>query len=119
MKALIITGEGPKFFAAGADIKEMADQTYQEVSTSPLHNTRHSCMRTRPQLQQIPMFVTALMHCLAYLRSERMLKHFLIIDTCRRLTCTSASLTIALMSCKEHSLCAASGQACRKRLLEG
>ena len=31
MKALIITGEGPKYFAAGADIKEMADQTYDEV----------------------------------------------------------------------------------------
>ena len=31
VKALIITGEGPKYFAAGADIKEMADQTYDEV----------------------------------------------------------------------------------------
>ena len=99
VKALIITGEGPKFFAAGADIKEMADQTYQEVSRSPLRNTTHSCMSSRPQLQQIPIFVTALMHCLAYLQSESMLKHFLILNTCRRLTCTCASLTTALMSC--------------------
>ncbi len=35
VKALIITGEGPKYFAAGADIKEMADQTYDEVSPTP------------------------------------------------------------------------------------
>lgn len=31
VKALIITGDGAKYFAAGADIKEMADQTYDEV----------------------------------------------------------------------------------------
>lgn len=31
VKAIIITGDGPKYFAAGADIKEMADQTYEEV----------------------------------------------------------------------------------------
>ena len=31
VKALIITGEGTKAFAAGADIKEMACQTYSEV----------------------------------------------------------------------------------------
>lgn len=31
VKALIITGEGTKAFAAGADIKEMATQTYSEV----------------------------------------------------------------------------------------
>ena len=32
VKAIIITGDGPKAFAAGADIMEMADQTYDEVS---------------------------------------------------------------------------------------
>ena len=31
VKALIITGEGTKAFAAGADIKEMASQTYSQV----------------------------------------------------------------------------------------
>ena len=31
VKALIITGEGAKAFAAGADIKEMASQTYSQV----------------------------------------------------------------------------------------
>ena len=73
VKALIITGEGPKYFAAGADIKEMADQTFQEVNTSPLISTAQSCMTIRPQLQQIPMIVTALLHCLAYQQSECML----------------------------------------------
>lgn len=29
--AIVITGEGNKAFAAGADIKEMASQTYSEV----------------------------------------------------------------------------------------
>ena len=33
VKAIIITGEGTKAFAAGADIKEMASQTYSEVRT--------------------------------------------------------------------------------------
>ena len=32
VKALIITGEGSKAFAAGADIKEMASHEYSEVS---------------------------------------------------------------------------------------
>ena len=32
VRALIITGQGSKYFAAGADIKEMADQTYDEVN---------------------------------------------------------------------------------------
>ena len=32
VKAIIITGDGAKAFAAGADILEMADQTYDEVS---------------------------------------------------------------------------------------
>lgn len=31
VRAIIITGEGNKAFAAGADIKEMAYQTYSEV----------------------------------------------------------------------------------------
>ena len=35
VKSLIITGEGAKYFAAGADIKEMADQTYDEVRVPP------------------------------------------------------------------------------------
>lgn len=30
--AIIITGEGTKAFAAGADIKEMAHQSYSQVS---------------------------------------------------------------------------------------
>ncbi len=34
VKALIITGEGNKAFAAGADIKEMASQSYSEVMLS-------------------------------------------------------------------------------------
>ena len=34
VKAIIITGDGPKAFAAGADITEMADQTYDEVRAS-------------------------------------------------------------------------------------
>ena len=29
--AIIITGEGSKAFAAGADIKEMADMSYSQV----------------------------------------------------------------------------------------
>lgn len=31
VKAMIVTGEGPKAFAAGADIKEMAEQPYSQV----------------------------------------------------------------------------------------
>ena len=31
VKAIVITGEGNKAFAAGADIKEMASQSYSEV----------------------------------------------------------------------------------------
>lgn len=31
VKAIIITGSGSKAFAAGADIKEMASQTYAQV----------------------------------------------------------------------------------------
>ena len=31
VKAIILTGEGPKAFAAGADIKEMAPLSYSEV----------------------------------------------------------------------------------------
>ncbi len=50
VKALIITGEGPKYFAAGADIKEMADQTYQEVSTKPPDSYIDSCMIMKPQV---------------------------------------------------------------------
>ena len=34
VKAIIITGDGTKAFAAGADIMEMADQTYDEVRAS-------------------------------------------------------------------------------------
>ena len=36
VKAIIITGDGTKAFAAGADIMEMVDQTYDEVSASLL-----------------------------------------------------------------------------------
>ena len=46
VKALIITGDGVKYFAAGADIKEMADQTYDEVnplSTIGCHGTTSPC----------------------------------------------------------------------------
>ena len=49
VKALIITGDGPKYFAAGADIKDMADQTYEEVQlfsgakrSSGLHMLAHA-----------------------------------------------------------------------------
>ncbi len=31
VRAIIITGEGTKAFAAGADIKEMANQSYSQV----------------------------------------------------------------------------------------
>ena len=34
VKAIIVTGDGRKAFAAGADIMEMADQTYDEVNAS-------------------------------------------------------------------------------------
>ena len=34
VKAIIITGDGTKAFAAGADIMEMAGQTYDEVIAS-------------------------------------------------------------------------------------
>ena len=33
VRCLILTGSGPKAFAAGADIKEMADQTYAQMYT--------------------------------------------------------------------------------------
>ena len=46
VKALIITGDGPKYFAAGADIKDMADQTYEEVQFLSISAKRNSglCM---------------------------------------------------------------------------
>lgn len=34
VRALIITGQGSKAFAAGADIKELASQTYSQVGIS-------------------------------------------------------------------------------------
>ena len=34
VKAIIITGDGTQAFAAGADIMEMANQTYDEVIAS-------------------------------------------------------------------------------------
>ncbi len=33
VRAIIITGEGSKAFAAGADIKEMSTLTYSQVSS--------------------------------------------------------------------------------------
>jgi enoyl-CoA hydratase len=33
VRCLVLTGSGPKAFAAGADIKEMADQTYAQMYT--------------------------------------------------------------------------------------
>lgn len=32
VRVIILTGDGPKAFAAGADIKEMSTLTYSEVS---------------------------------------------------------------------------------------
>ena len=37
--AIIITGEGGKAFAAGADIKELAQLTYEQVRASVTHRT--------------------------------------------------------------------------------
>lgn len=34
--AIVLTGEGSKAFAAGADIKEMASTTYSQVSQIPV-----------------------------------------------------------------------------------
>jgi len=46
VKALILTGDGSKYFAAGADIKDMADQTYEEVQCLSISAKRNSglCM---------------------------------------------------------------------------
>ena len=45
--AVIITGEGTKAFAAGADIKEMATQSYSQVwfllKTNAQSRVDHSC----------------------------------------------------------------------------
>jgi enoyl-CoA hydratase/carnithine racemase len=45
--AIIITGEGTKAFAAGADIKEMANQSYSQVwcllKTYAQSRVHHSC----------------------------------------------------------------------------
>ena len=35
--AIVLTGEGNKAFAAGADIKEMASKTYSQVTHSSLN----------------------------------------------------------------------------------
>ncbi len=43
--AIIITGEGTKAFAAGADIKEMANQSYSQVLRFPVRSSYlcHHC----------------------------------------------------------------------------
>lgn len=60
VKAIIITGSGSKAFAAGADIKEMASQTYAQVClpgvlqlhVSSLCRTRDEDSETPPPLQR-------------------------------------------------------------------
>jgi hypothetical protein len=44
VKAIILTGEGPKAFAAGADIKEMAPLSYSQASGAVLL-FREGCMQ--------------------------------------------------------------------------
>ena len=34
VRAIVVTGQGSKAFAAGADVKELAGKTYSEVSAS-------------------------------------------------------------------------------------
>ena len=55
VKTLIITGEGAKYFAAGADIKEMADQTYDEVEVLP-----RTCLAHHSRLSAHPRHVATL-----------------------------------------------------------
>ena len=70
VKALIITGEGTKAFAAGADIKEMASQDYSEAC--PLLHGLHVYFVCLLRLHQACGRLCCPLHMLQELAKQRM-----------------------------------------------